>query len=302
MILDGMPGRAEKNYPLSSLCTWKIGGAAENVYWPAAAKDLAEVRRRALEADIPVWLIGQGSNILAPDEGLPGITVVTTALRKIAWGDLSVQVETGYSLARLALAAGERGFSGLEFGRGIPGSVGGAVVMNAGANGRDIASLISNITVLWPDGTLAKLQKSELEFSYRHCSLKDRGWILEAGLVFHAGDRQEILRTMRECLTFRKLHQPLGQPNAGSVFRNTAGDSAGRLIEAAGWKGKRRGGAQVSVKHANFIVNTGEAGAGDVLALIEDIQKDVQKKFGIWLHPEVCVLNPGKPDFFEMTK
>jgi len=248
------------------------------------------VWQRAQEAGVPVWLIGQGSNLLLPDEGLPGVTVVTTYLRRVEWGEYTVQVEAGYSLARLAQEAGERGFSGLEFARGIPGSVGGAVMMNAGAHGGTMASHIMNVTALWADGTVKKVEKAELEFAYRFCSLRGHAWVLEVELEFSPGDRRQILEAMKEHLTKRALNQPLEKPSAGSVFRNPPGDSAGRLIEAAGWKGRSIGGAQVSTKHANFIVNTGNAKAMDVLALMEGIQKDVQVKFGISLQSEVAYL------------
>lgn len=280
----------EKNYPLHQLTTWKIGGPAEAVYWPQTKDDLSIVWQRAQKAKIPVWLIGQGSNLLLPDEGLAGVTVVTTALRSIEWGDYTVQVEAGYSLARLAQEAGERGYSGLEFARGIPGSVGGAVMMNAGAHGGTMAPHIMNVTALWADGTVKKVEKAELEFAYRFCSLRGQAWVLEAELMFSPGDRETILQVMKEHLRSRALNQPLEKPSAGSVFKNPPGDSAGRLIEVTGWKGRSIGGAQVSSKHANFIVNTGNATAKDVLALIEEIQRDVQLKFGITLVTEVAYL------------
>lgn len=224
---------------------------------------------------------------MLPDEGLPGITLVTTSLRAIEWGNYRVRVEAGYSLARLAQEAGERGFSGLEFARGIPGTVGGAVMMNAGAHGGEMAAQIINVTALWPDGTVKTVEKAELEFAYRFCSLRGRAWVLEAELGFLPGERNQILQKMKEYLTYRKLRQPLEIPNAGSVFKNPPGDFAGRLIEAAGWKGKTIGGAQVSDKHANFIVNLGNAKSKDVLALIEEIQKDVRLKFGVNLETEI---------------
>lgn len=287
MILDGMLGRVEKNYPLHLLNTWRIGGPAETVYWPETTKDLAIVWQRALKAEIPVWLIGRGSNLLLPDEGLPGIVLVTSSLRAIQWGDHTVQVEAGYMLARLAQEAGERGWSGLEFARGIPGSVGGAIVMNAGAHGSEVASQIMSVTALWADGTVKKLERAELEFAYRFCSLRGQAWVLEVQFNFSPGDRKQILSQMTENLTKRKANQPLEKPNAGSIFRNPPGDSAGRLIEAVGWKGRSVGGAQVSDKHANFIVNTGNAKSRDVLALMDAIQEAVQLKFGVTLQPEV---------------
>lgn len=277
----------EKNYPLHQLTTWKIGGPAEAVYWPPTISDLLVVWQRAQNAQIPVWLIGRGSNLLISDEGLPGVVLMTTALRGIQWADYKVQVEAGYSLARLAQEAGERGWSGLEFARGIPGSVGGAVVMNAGAHGGEMASRISSVTVLWPDAGIRKMERSELEFAYRSCSLRGRAWVLETQLEFSAGDREQIIKTMKDNLAKRAAHQPLEKPNAGSVFRNPPGDSAGRLIEEAGWKGKRIGDAQVSEKHANFIVNLDKASTTDVLTLIEKIRKDIKSKFGISLQTEV---------------
>ncbi len=283
----------EKNYPLHQLTTWKIGGPAETVYWPQTKEDLSKVWQRAQKAEVPVWLIGQGSNLLVPDAGLPGVTLVTTALRAIEWGDYTVQVEAGYPLARLAQEAGERGFSGLAFARGIPGSVGGAVVMNAGAHGGAMAPHIATVTALWPDGTVKKVGKAELEFAYRFCSLRSHAWVLEVELMFTPGDRETIMQEMKENLKKRAINQPLDKPSAGSVFQNPPGDSAGRLIEAAGWKGRSVGGAQVSNKHSNFIVNTGNARAIDVLTLIEEIQKSVQLKFGVTLKTEVAYLQRG---------
>ncbi|ODA39593.1 UDP-N-acetylenolpyruvoylglucosamine reductase [Desulfosporosinus sp. BG] len=250
--------------------------------------------QRAREAKIPVWLIGRGSNLLLPDEGLPGITLVTTSLRAIEWGEYKVQVEAGYTLAHLSQEAGERGWSGLEFARGIPGSVGGAVMMNAGAHGGEIAPHIISVTALWADGTVKKLERAELEFAYRFCSLRGKAWVVETQLAFSPGDREQILSQMKENLRNRVVNQPLEKPNAGSVFRNPPGDSAGRLIESAGWKGKSIGGAQVSDKHANFIVNTGNAKAKDVLALIDAISKDVQSKYGIKLQMEVAYFNEAR--------
>ncbi len=212
---------------------------------------------------------------------------MTTALRGIRWGNYRVRVEAGYTLARLAQEAGERGWSGLEFARGIPGSVGGAVMMNAGAHGGEMASRIFRISTLWADGSIKQLERAEFEFAYRFCSLRGQAWVLEAELEFSQGERDQILHVMKQNLTNRRANQPLEEPNAGSVFRNPPGASAGRLIDAAGWKGKSIGGAKVSDKHANFIVNTGKAKSKDVLALIEAIVLDVQLKYGITLKTEV---------------
>ncbi|WP_200903143.1 UDP-N-acetylmuramate dehydrogenase [Desulfosporosinus acididurans] len=290
MVLDGMPGRVEKNYSLKELTTWKIGGPAEFAYWPQTTDDLKEVIERAMAAKVPLWLIGRGSNLLISDQGLPGITLVTTSLRSIDWDDYSVRVQAGYPLARLAQETGDRGWSGLEFARGIPGSVGGAVIMNAGAHGGEIASQIESVSILTTEGSWRRLKREEIEFGYRYCSLSGEAWIMEATLKFSPGNKEAILRSMQENLRQRAINQPLEVPNAGSIFRNPPGDSAGRLIETAGWKGKSVGGALVSTKHANFIVNTGGAKASDVLVLIAEIQEDIQHKYGIALQTEIKYL------------
>ncbi len=268
------------------MTTWKIGGPAEYVYWPPNWQNLIEAVKLAKSAGIPVWIIGRGSNLLIADEGLPGLTIVTTALQKITWGDCKVTVEAGYSLALLAQETAERGWSGLDFARGIPGTVGGAIIMNAGAYGGEISRKLLKVKVLM-DGELRELKNTDLKFAYRECSLRGKALVLEAEFYFKPGDREQILTSMKSNLAKRRAAQPLDLPNAGSVFRNPAQDSAGRLIEAAGWKGKSKGGALVSEKHANFIVNTGQATANDVLSLITDIRKDILRKFGVDIQPEV---------------
>ncbi|MEA4900056.1 UDP-N-acetylmuramate dehydrogenase [Desulfitobacterium sp.] len=287
MVLNGIKGRIEQNISLKTLSTWKIGGTAEWVVWPNSVAELETLWRLAQESQIPIRLIGRGSNLLFPDEGLEGITVVSTALTEEIWGEYSLQAEAGCSIARLAQEAAERGFSGLEFARGIPGTLGGAIVMNAGAHGGEIQNVLHKVTVLTEDGKLATFNKEDLIFGYRECSLRGKAWILAAELKFTPGNKETIKAQMAENLAKRKSAQPLELPNAGSIFRNPPGDSAGRLIEQTGWKGKGIGGAQVSAKHANFIVNRGNATAADVLALIEAIQKDVFEKYGVKLQTEV---------------
>lgn len=204
-----------------------------------------------------------------------------------------MKAEAGCSLARLAQEAGERGLKGLEFARGIPGTLGGAIVMNAGAHGGEIQNVLDSVKVLTEDGRVQTYDKKDLTFGYRECSLQGKAWILEAQLRLTSGEKEEIKRQMAENLEKRKAIQPLELPNAGSVFRNPPGDSAGRLIEQAGWKGKKIGGAQVSTKHANFIVNLGNATAQDVLSLVQAIQDDVLKKFGVRLLTEVHYISPA---------
>lgn len=290
MILEGLRGRREKDFPLKQLTTWRIGGPAEWVYWPESVSDLIEARRRTVELGLPCRIIGRGSNLLAPDQGLEGLVLITTELKGITWGEHSVQVEAGYNIARLAQEAGERGWSGLEFARGIPGTVGGALVMNAGANGGELGPLVRRVRIVDFKGEDRILSQEQLRFGYRESSLKNEGWILEGELALKPGQKEEILEKMTRFMEQRKQGQPLDKPNAGSVFRNPPHDSAGRLIEGAGWKGRSLGGAQVSEKHANFIINRGGATASDILTLIEEIQRDVLTRYGVELHPEVHYL------------
>ncbi|MPL59455.1 UDP-N-acetylenolpyruvoylglucosamine reductase [bioreactor metagenome] len=273
--------------------TWRIGGLAETVCWPESEEELREIWLKCQGQGIPFRLFGRGSNVLFPDEGLPGVTVISTGLAQSVWDSEWVTVGAGYSLARLSQEAADRGLTGLEFARGIPGTVGGAVVMNAGAHGGSIQDVLEEVKILAPGGEVQWLTKEDIQFGYRECSLRDQAIVLEGVFHLKPGDPDVIQATMSENLARRKAAQPLELPNAGSVFRNPPGGSAGRLIEEAGWKGKRLGGAQVSSKHANFIVNQGNATARDVLALIREIQKDVHHQFGVELKTEVRYISPS---------
>lgn len=292
MIWDRVQGRLERNYPLHRLTTWKIGGPGEYVYWPKDLSELKKVLQAAKTEGFPYRVLGRGSNVLAADEGLPGLTVVMTSLTNIAWEGSNIKAEAGYSLARLAQESGERGLSGLEFARGIPGTLGGAAIMNAGAHGADLSGVLKAVTLLQPDGTMTRVLQQDIEFGYRYSSLRSQGVVLEAELLLQPGVRARILEQMQKYLQQRQTAQPLEYPNAGSVFRNPPGDSAGRLIEAAGWKGKTVGGAEVSRKHANFIWNRNQAKARDVLTLIQMIRQDVLDKYGVELVPEIEYLAP----------
>lgn len=293
MTWQGMRGRIEHRYPLQKLNTWRIGGLAETVCWPESEEELREIWFKCQEQGIPFRLFGRGSNVLFPDEGLSGVTVISTGLAQSVWDSEWVTVGAGYSLARLSQEAADRGLTGLEFARGIPGTVGGAVVMNAGAHGGSIRDILEEVKILAPEGEVQRLAKEDIQFGYRECSLRDQAIVLEGVFHLKPGDPDVIQATMSENLARRKAAQPLELPNAGSVFRNPPGGSAGRLIEEAGWKGKRLGGAQVSSKHANFIVNQGNATARDVLALIREIQKDVHHQFGVELKTEVRYISPS---------
>lgn len=292
MSLPQLKGKLEHNYPLKKLNTWKIGGTAEMVFWPETTDVLIQAVAWCRNNQTPVYFLGRGSNVLFPDGRLKGVVIVNTQLKKISWEKDLVQVEAGYSLMRLAREAAEKGLSGLEFAGGIPGTVGAAIAINAGAHGGQIGDRIEKIKVLIPNGEVLDLDQREIKFGYRETSLQEKGYfVLEGTLRLITGqDRHVIKETMDHFLAKRRITQPLDYPNAGSVFRNPPGDSAARLIEEAGWKGRSEGDAQVSEKHANFIVNKGEAKAGDVLRLIRDIQEDVRIKYGVELKTEIRMI------------
>jgi len=281
-------GRLEKDYPLKTLCTWKIGGLGKIVYWPQEQEDLVQVVQWCRAQKKPFVLLGRGSNVLLPDEGLNCLVIVSTELKNISWLENTVQVEAGYPLMLLARECAKRSLQGLEFAAGIPGTVGGALAINAGAYGGEIGCLVKEVTVLTPEGKRIVLPGEKITFGYRYSSLQaNQYYILESTFELQVNDSKILLERIREFNSKRKNTQPLEYPNAGSVFRNPQGHSAARLIEAAGWKGYRVGGAQVSEKHANFIVNRGDAKAAEVRELIQLIQKDIFDKFGIKLQTEV---------------
>lgn len=291
MEFPTIKGRAETDYPLAKLNTWHVGGSAERVVWPEDPEELAQVITWCLQNTIPVMLLGRGSNVLLPDEGLKGAVIITTALDAVCWRGESVTAGAGVSLMRLARNAAHRGLGGLEFACGIPGTVGAATAINAGAYGSSIGDLIAEVTVLTREGSIRKLAKKEMTFGYRNSSLMEMNHIiLEVTLEIYPKAPVIIQGDMGNITAKRRGSQPLEYPNAGSVFRNPPGDSAGRLIEAAGWKGRRYGDAEVSGKHANFIINRGNATSRDILRLIREIQEDVLVRFGIRLETEIRII------------
>ena len=286
-------GRLEKDYPLKKLCTWRIGGKADAVFWPESIQDLVQMVRWCKQNDLPVFFLGRGSNVLLPDAGLRGLVVVTTGLNKVTWQQQTVIVEAGYSLMLLARETAAKGLQGLEFACGIPGTVGAAVAINAGAYGATIGDLVRQLTVLTAEAEICTLKQGDFSFGYRTSSLQKVGFlVLDCTLQLSPlADANGLKETMTQYMAKRRKTQPLEYPNAGSVFRNPVGDSAGRLIELAGWKGRRLGDAQVSEKHANFIVNRGNATSEQVLRLIAEIQQDVHTKFGVRLEPEIKIFS-----------
>lgn len=280
------------NEMMSCHTTWKIGGPADILITPADKEQLIRAVRVMRQHQVPWTVIGRGSNMLVSDKGIRGVSIkLGKAFDEIHFEGTEITVGGAYSFVKLSVQAGRHGLTGLEFAGGIPGSVGGAVYMNAGAHGSDVSRILKQAEVLLNTGEVIMMQKNDLQYGYRHSLLqKEPGIVLEAVFQLDMGDRTEIAAAMASHKDRRLRTQPLKSATCGSVFRNPEGTYAAKLIEEAGLKGFRVGGAEVSTLHANFIVNTGNATAEDVLALIKKIQDIVLDKHDIRLVPEVLVL------------
>ena len=274
--------------------SWGVGGPAECFYTPPDREDLKVLLSR-LPADLPRYWLGLGSNLLVRDGGLPGLVIHTRRLREIeVIGEDRLRVEAGAGCARLVQLAARNGLRGIEFLSGVPGSVGGALVMNAGAHGGQIWDWVRHVEYLDPSGNEHILPAEQVRHGYRRAELPDGIGLLAAELQLNAsGDPAGARAAVRELLKQRGERQPIGSANAGSVFKNPPDDAAARLLEAAGLAGERRGGAEFSSLHANFIINTGEASAADIEALIEFGRDRVRSRFGCELEPEVKIV--GRP-------
>ncbi len=275
--------------PMREHTTWRVGGPADLLLIPRATEDIARGLAFARARGLPVTVIGNGSNVLVRDGGIRGLTLkMAGGMKEYAFHGARLSAEAGVMLPVLARAAARLGLSGLEFAPGIPASLGGAVVMNAGAFGQQLADLVAAGEAFDFEGKKHLLRASELAFGYRWSSLGEQELVIfRVALRLAPGDTSLIVARMERNLALRKRLQPLNLPSAGSVFRNPPGDYAGRLIELAGLKGLRCGDAQVSEKHANFIVNLGNATAAQVVSLMEHVREKVREKFGVELVPEV---------------
>lgn len=280
-----------KDEPLSKHCSFRIGGPAKRMAFPRTTEETVILSGILLDNGARTITLGNGTNILFPDEGLDAAVVSTAELARIErTGDTKISAEAGVSLSRLATFAWREGLTGLEFAHGIPGSVGGGVVMNAGAYGGALSDVIAEATGLWNDG-VRTLSSEALSLSYRHSIFTEQpeAVVLRASFRLERGDAESIKARMDELMEKRKASQPLEYPSAGSTFKRPEGHFAGALIEQCRLKGTRVGGAEVSVKHAGFVINTGGATCADVLALIELIQSRVFGETGVRLEPEVRI-------------
>ena len=276
---------------LSKFTTLKVGGPADFFAEPKSEEELTTLIRAAKEADVPVLLMGNGSNLLVRDGGFRGLAIrLGKTFSRIEQKENRLYAQAGALLSALARQAQEASLTGLEFAQGIPGSVGGGVYMNAGAYGGELSRTVEFVRVL-EEENVRDIPGSEMAFSYRHSRAMEENWIiLGAQFRLTPGDPGQIEAAMRDYAARRKEKQPLEYPSAGSFFKRPAGHFAGALIEGAGLKGLAVGGAQVSEKHAGFLINTGSATAADFLKLKELVQDRVMEKYGVMLEPEVRIV------------
>ena len=284
-----------KNEPMSRHTSWRVGGVADRFYHPADLNDLAEYLKH-LDLDEPVFFLGLGSNLLVTDAGIRGTVICTSGvLNEIKNIDETrVYVEAGVPSPKLAKFSAKSGLTGAEFLSGIPGTVGGALKMNAGAVGGETWDVVESVETIDMHGEIHKRTPEEFSVAYRHVESKvenlQNEWFVSAVIKLSKGNKEESLQTIKNHLNRRGATQPTQQPNAGSVFRNPEGDYAARLIESCGLKGFCIGGACVSEKHANFIINTGTATAKDITTLIETVHEKVQQQHNVNLIREVQII------------
>ena len=287
--------------PMCRHTSFQIGGPVAVMVFPENVEQMQEIFKIAAQFHISPMILGAGSNILAPDQGLDTVVIETRTNMNQAQRleDGTITAQCGMTMARLATIAMEHGYTGLEFAHGIPGTVGGGVYMNAGAYGGEMQQVVTNVTAMDRKGHVLELPAEELRLSYRHSRFMEEDLvILSATVRLQKGEREEFSAKMAELMTRRRTSQPLEYPSAGSTFKRPVGGYAAALIEASGLKGFRVGDAQVSEKHAGFVVNRGRATSHDVLELMKQVQEKVQADSGICLEPEVRILEVQKPCAF----
>jgi UDP-N-acetylmuramate dehydrogenase len=281
----------EHDAPLHRRVWWRVGGPADGFADLHTVEQLQAAQRAASAHDVPVFVLGNGSNLLVSDAGVRGLVVrLGGALAEVEAGDGHLRVGAGMKNTVLLTRAARHGWTGLGPLAGIPGTVGGAVRMNAGSTLGEVSDVLVAVEVVTPDGARLMLPAEALQLGYRSCALPPGAIVSQATFRLTEEDPEAHEARLRAFLDRRKATQPLDQPSCGSTFRNPPGDAAGRLIEAAGLKGFAIGGAMISPKHANFIVNTGDATAADIRAVLEHARWTVRERFGVDLHAEVVFL------------
>ena len=281
--------RIRQNEPMKNHTTFRVGGPAD-IFLTPSAEELPAVLSVCREDQMPVTVIGNGSNLLVGDQGIRGVVIcIGSGMRGIRVDGDKIFLEAGVTLAAAAQQAAKAGLAGLEFASGIPGTFGGAVVMNAGAYGGEMKDVIVSVRVISEDGEILTLSKEELDLSYRHSVIPERGYLVIDGelLLTREKDPDQITERMEELKKKRIEKQPLEYPSAGSTFKRPEGYFAGKLIMDAGLRGFSVGGAAVSEKHCGFVINKGNATAADICALMDEVTRIVKEKYAVTLEPEV---------------
>lgn len=280
-----------KDEPLSHFTYTKTGGPGDFVALPTSVDQVKTLVKFANDHQIPLTVIGNASNLIVKDGGIEGLTIVTTSMHQITVHGTSLTAESGAAYIDVTKIALNHSLTGLEFAAGIPGSIGGAVFMNAGAYGGETKNVCQSARVLLPDGQIIDQDNNQLDFGYRHSSIQDNhGIVLDATFALKKGNYDQIKAQMDDLNARRAAKQPLDLPSCGSVFKRPKGYFAGKLIHDAGLQGYTVGGAQVSKKHAGFIVNIGHGTGSDYLAVIHHVQATVKEKFGVELQTEVRII------------
>jgi len=289
-MFHDLQGELKLNEALSKHTSWRVGGNAQQFYRPSNVEDLALFLSQ-LPAEEPVLWLGLGSNLLVRDGGFAGTVISTSGtLQAVGIKGQEISAEVGVYCGKLAKLAARSGLTGSAFLAGIPGTFGGALAMNAGAHQSETWSLVKEVTTVDRRGVLRVRQAEDFKVSYRHVEIPANEWFASAKLQLEIGNAEDEAKQIKQLLKRRNVSQPTNQPCAGSVFRNPEGDFSGRLIEKCGLKGLRVGGASVSDKHANFIVNDGTALASDIEALIMLVQQKIEQEEGVTLIPEVHII------------
>ena len=275
--------------PMASHTTFRIGGPADYFVLPENVEELTGVLKLCREEGMPYFILGNGSNLLVGDRGFRGVVIqLYKNFDGIEIQGTTVKARAGAMLIRVAKEAATAGLTGLEFASGIPGTMGGAMVMNAGAYGGEMKDVVTSVLVLTKEGEIRTLSKEEMKFRYRGSVIEEKGYIvLETVMELKEGDPVVIRSRMEELLLQRRTKQPVEYPSAGSTFKRPEGYFAGKLIMDAGLRGYQVGGAKVSEKHCGFVINAGGATAADVVQLMKDVSEKVEKEFGVKLEPEV---------------
>lgn len=275
--------------PMAKHTTFRIGGPAQYMVMPQTVEELGQVLVLCKAEQVPFFIVGHGSNLLVSDKGMTGVVIVLDQnFSQFSIQGTTVKAMAGAMLGRIGLAARDAGLTGFEFAAGIPGTLGGAIMMNAGAYGGEMKDIVQSVQLMDSDGNLMERTCEEMEFSYRHSVIEGTDCVvIGATLILQPGDVSTITERMEELASARREKQPLEYPSAGSTFKRPEGYFAGKLIMDAGLAGYQVGGAQVSEKHCGFVINKGGATAADVMQLIEDVRQKVKDTFQVDLEPEV---------------